>query len=80
MIVGLGNGAELFGPIKTYENPIMHKNGKTSNGNAINRVLVYRTTEDSKVYYTADNVSYPLFAPYARILIEFKEDNNENVA
>ncbi|NLA34002.1 MAG: DNA methyltransferase [Tenericutes bacterium] len=79
-IVGLGNGAELFGPSKIYENPVMHKNGKTSNGNAINRVLVYRTTEDSKVYYTADNVDYPLFAPYARILIEFKEENDENVA
>lgn len=72
-IVGLGNGAELFGPTKTYINPIMHKNGKTSNGNAINRVLVFRTTEDSKVYYTADNVDYPLFSPYARILISFKE-------
>lgn len=76
-IIGLGNGAELFGPNKIYKNPVMHKNGKMSNGNAINRVLVYRTTEDSNVYYTADNVDYPLFAPYARILIELKEENND---
>lgn len=76
-IIGLGNGAELFGPNKIYKNPVMHKNSKVSNGNAINRVLVYRTTEDSKVYYTADNVDFPLFAPYARILIEFKERNND---
>ncbi len=69
-IVGLGNGAELFGPTKIYINPVMHKNGKVSNGNAINRVLVYPTTENAKVFYTADNVDYPLFAPYARILIE----------
>ena len=60
----------------------MHKNGKKSNGNAINRVLVYRTSDDSDVYYTADNVEYPLYAPYARILIKLKEeyyeDNSKN--
>ncbi len=77
-IIGLGNGAELFGPNKIYINPVMHKNGKISNGNAINRVLVYRTDENAKVYYTADNVDYPLFAPYARILIEFREEYNED--
>lgn len=69
-IVGLGNGAELFGPTKIYINPLMHKNGKITNGNAINRVLVYKAPADAKVFYTADNVDYNLFAPYARIIIE----------
>lgn len=79
-IIGLGNGTEFFTPTKTYINPIMHSNGKKSNGNAINRVLVYKTNENEKIYYTADNTNYPLFAPFARIIIRYRKEwlNNEN--
>lgn len=69
-ILGLGNGAELFGPSKLYENAVMHKDGKESNGLAINRVLVYPAKGNEKVYYTASNSSIKLFAPYARLLIK----------
>lgn len=70
-IVGLGNGTELFSPTKIYTNAIMYKNGKTSNGNAINRVLVYPVEKDDvKIYYTADNSDKVLYAPYARVLIQ----------
>lgn len=72
-IVGLGNGAELFGPTKKYQNAIMIKNGKESNGNAINRVLVYPAKGNETVLYKADNSDILLYAPYARILIKRKE-------
>lgn len=72
-IVGLGNGAELFGPTKTYVNAKMVKNGKESSGNAINRVLVYPCRGGEKIYYIAENCTEKLFAPYARILIRRKE-------
>lgn len=72
-IVGLGNGAELFGPTKKYQNAIMIKNGKESNGNAINRVLVYPAKGNESVIYKADNSDVLLYAPYARILIKRKE-------
>lgn len=71
-IIGLGNGAELFGPAKIYENPIMIKNKKEYNGNAINRVLVYPAKGNENTIYKADNAAYLLVAPYARILINKK--------
>ena len=70
-IVGLGNGRENFMPSKDYVNPIMVKNGKQSNGEAINRVLVYCVNDvpAKGTYYLADNCEDMLFVPYARILI-----------
>ena len=80
-IVGLGNGAELFGPTKTYKNVVTMKNGKAiSNGNAVNRVLVWKLKElpIKGTYYRLETGEL-LFAPYARILIRSKinvgEDN-----
>lgn len=80
-IVGLGNGAELFGPTKTYKNVVTMKNGKAiSNGNAVNRVLVWKLKEPpiKGTYYRLETGEL-LFAPYARILIRSKinvgEDN-----
>lgn len=70
-IVGLGNGAELFGPTKTYKNVVTMKNGKAiSNGNAVNRVLVWKLKElpIKGTYYRLETGEL-LFAPYARILI-----------
>lgn len=70
-IVGLGNGAELFGPTKTYKNVVTMKNGKAiSNGNAVNRVLVWKLKEPpAKGTYYRLETGELLFAPYARILI-----------
>lgn len=73
-ILELGNGRDNFTPNKDYINPKMYKNGKESNGNALNRVLAYRvdTIPEKGVYYLADNADGYLFAPYARILIRKK--------
>ena len=73
-ILGLGNGRDNFTPNKDYINPKMYKNGKESNGNALNRVLAYRvnTIPEKGVYYLAENADGYLFAPYARILIRKK--------
>lgn len=70
-IVGLGNGAELFGPTKTYKNVVTMKNGKAiSNGNAVNRVLVWKLKgPPAKGTYYRLETGELLFAPYARILI-----------
>ena len=75
-IVALGNSRENFTPIKDYINPKEHMtNGKICNGNAINRVLAINTkTKPTKTYYTSDNSDY-LIAPYARILIKNKNEN-----
>lgn len=51
----------------------MIKNDKESNGNAINRVLVYPAKGNESVIYKADNSDVLLYAPYARILIKRKE-------
>ena len=71
-IVGLGNGRDCFSPIKTYVNAKMVKKGHISNGEAINRVLVYPAFGCETTYYVADNADGKLFAPYARILIRRK--------
>lgn len=70
-IIELGNSRENFTPNKDYINPKKHlKDGKITNGNAINCVLTLsqKTKPIGIVYYTSDNSDY-LIPPYARILI-----------
>ena len=76
-IVALGNSRENFTPTKDYINPKKHMtNGNICNGNAINQVLAINTKiKQIKTYYTSDNSDY-LIAPYARILIQKKNENN----
>ena len=78
-IVALGNSRENFTPTKDYINPKKHMtNGNICNGNAINQVLAINTkVKQIKTYYTSDNSNY-LIAPYARILIKKKNENNTN--
>lgn len=73
-IIELGNGRDNFTPTKDYINPKIYKNGIESNGNAINRVLVYTidSIPSKGVYYKADNCDKLLFAPYARVCIRCK--------
>lgn len=79
-ILALGNSRENFTPNKDYKNPKkILKNGSIVNGGAINCVLAINVKEKpNDIYYVSDNSDY-LIAPYARILIEFKEENNENI-
>lgn len=73
-IVELGNSKENFTPTKQYVGAIKHKkDGSTTNGNAVNSVLVTKLDAPLKgeVYYTTDTEI--LFAPYARILIRRKK-------
>ena len=72
-IVALGNSKENFTPTKQYVGAIKHKkDGSTTNGNAVNSVLVTKLDAPLKgeVYYTTDTEI--LFAPYARILVKKK--------
>lgn len=73
-VLELGNGRENFTPSKDYIDPVMIKNGKQSNGSAINRVLAYLVDAipPKGAYYIAKNADKYLFAPYARILIRRK--------
>lgn len=80
IILALGNSRENFTPNKDYINPKkILKNGNIVNGGAINCVLAINVKEKpNDIYYISDNSDY-LIAPYARILIEFKEEyKNEN--
>lgn len=80
IILALGNSRENFTPNKDYINPKkILKNGNIVNGGAINCVLAINVKEKPNgIYYISDNSDY-LIAPYARILIEFKEEyKNEN--
>ena len=73
-IVELGNSKENFTPTKQYVGAIKHKkDGSTTNGNAVNSVLVTKLDAPLKgeVYYTTNTEI--LFAPYARILIKRKK-------
>lgn len=73
-IVELGNSKENFTPTKQYVSAIKHKkDGSTTNGNAVNSVLVTKLDAPLKgeVYYTTNTEI--LFAPYARILIRRKK-------
>lgn len=73
-IVELGNSKENFTPTKQYVGAIKHKkDGSTTNGNAVNSVLVTKLDAPLKgeVYYTTNTEI--LFAPYARILIRRKK-------
>ena len=74
-IIALGNSRENFTPIKNYSNPKkILGNGQIANGNAINCVLaINQNSKPDGIYYISDNSDY-LFAPYARILIERKNE------
>ena len=79
-IIALGNSRENFTPNKTYKNPKkILKNGNVVNGGAINCVLAINKKEkpEGEIYYISDNSDY-LLAPYARIIIRFKEEFDEN--
>jgi len=75
-IIGLGNGRENFTPTKDYINPKMvSKDGKITNGGAINRVLAIKVNEPPKgMCYVSDNLNEDeyLVAPYARVLIRHR--------
>lgn len=74
-IIELGNSRENFTPNKNYINPKKHKkDGKITNGGAINCVLAIETDVRpyGVVYYSSDNSKY-LIPPYARILIKHKK-------
>ncbi len=70
-IIALGNSRENFTPNKDYKNPKkILKNGNIVNGGAINCVLAINVKEKpNDIYYISDNSDF-LIAPYARILIE----------
>ena len=78
-IVALGSSRENFTPTKDYINPKKYMtNGNICNGNSINYVLAINTKiKPTKTYYISDNSDY-LIAPYARILIKKKNENNTN--
>lgn len=72
-IVALGNSTENFTPTKQYTGAIKHKkDGTTTNGGAVNSVLVIKLEKPliGEVYYTTNEEI--LFAPYARILVKRK--------
>ena len=69
-IIGLGNNKDNL-PNKTYINPIKHlPNGNNVGGQAINSVLVIPFNNINGVYYSAEQLSFNLIAPYSRILIK----------
>jgi len=70
----LGNSNGMFTPIKLYEEVVAIKDGVESNGSAINRVLVCEATklEKGKTYYRVKDSEKLFYAPYARILIRRK--------
>ncbi len=68
-IVALGN-LNGFPPNKTYINPISHINGKEKKNEMINSVLTLKGNDKKGNFYTADNIDYHIYAPYARILIK----------
>ena len=72
-IVALGNSTENFTPTKQYTGATKHKkDGTTTNGGAVNSVLVIKLEKPliGEVYYTTNEEI--LFAPYARILVKRK--------
>lgn len=75
-IIALGN-LNGFVPDKVYVNPKSHIKGQVSTNEMINSVLTLKGKDKKGNYYTADNIDYHVFAPYARILIKRKV-NNEN--
>lgn len=74
-LLGIGTTKEHFTPTKQYDNPIKHFKDSESvvTQKSINNTLVYKLDEaelDSyPSYYTADNIDYKLYQPYARVLI-----------
>lgn len=71
-IIALGN-LNGFPPNKTYINPISHIKGKERKNEMINSVLTLVGEDKKGNYYTADNIDYHIYAPYARILIKRKK-------
>ncbi len=67
-IVALGN-LNGFSPNKFYNNPKSHINGKEKNNEMINSVLTLKGEDKKGNYYSATNIDYHIYAPYARILI-----------
>lgn len=67
-IVALGN-LNGFTPNKFYNNPKSHINGKEKNNEMINSVLTLKGEDKKGNYYSATNIDYHIYAPYARILI-----------
>lgn len=68
-ILYLGN-LNGFPPNKQYINPKSHIKQQVKNNNMINAVLTLKGTDSKGNHYTADNISYKVYAPYARILIK----------
>lgn len=68
-ILYLGN-LNGFPPNKQYENPKSHIKQQVKSNNMINAVLTLKGTDSKGNYYTADNIDYTVYAPYARILIK----------
>ncbi len=73
-IVALGN-LNGFTPNKLYINPKSHINGKEKNNEMINSVLTLKGKDKKGNYYSADNIDYYIYAPYARILIKKRGDS-----
>lgn len=80
-LLGIGTTKEHFTPTKQYDNPTKHfKNSKSVVvQKSINNTLVYRLDETEldnySSYYTADNIDYKLYQPYARVLIQAIKNN-----
>ncbi len=68
-IIALGN-LNGFLPNKTYINPVSHIKGKDKKNEMINSVLTLKGEDRKDNYYTADNINYRIYAPYARIIIK----------
>lgn len=82
-ICGLTTGRKEFDeiswPTKRYINAIQYnKNGSTTNGSKANTRATLRLKEAPKdrVYYSAENIDYPLAIVYARVLIRRKKNEN----
>ncbi len=71
-IIALGN-LNGFQPNKQYSNPVSHIAGKQKKNEMISSVLTLKGEDKKGNYYTADNISYHIYAPYARILIKKKK-------
>lgn len=70
-ILFLGN-LNGFPTLKTYINPKSHIKGVIKSNEMINAVLTLKGEDKKGNFYTADNIDYTVYAPYARILIRRK--------
>lgn len=72
-IIGLGTSKDLYTPTKQYINPKKKfTDGRVVSANEINSTLCYKIkfSDVKNVYYTAENIDYIVFQPYARILVQ----------